>query len=98
MNKFTAPSELWIISFLLVQKRNKKGHHGDHPEGGSVAQIIHTWPSAFGIALTVDLQPHAMKQKSAYAEENAAGHAVAGMKILVANAKKSAYSIFQHFT
>jgi hypothetical protein len=58
MNKYIAPSELWIISFLLVQKRNKKRHHGDHPEGGSVAQGSPTWPSAFGIALTVDLQPH----------------------------------------
>jgi len=82
---------------LLVQKRTKKGHHGDHPEGGSVAQIIPTWPSTFGIALTVDLQPHSMKQKSAYAEENAEGHAVAGMKILVANAKKISLLDFSAF-
>jgi hypothetical protein len=52
-------------SFLLVQKRTKKGHHGDHPESGLVAQVIPTWPSTFGIALTVDLQPHGIKQESA---------------------------------
>jgi hypothetical protein len=83
---------------LLVQKRTKKGHHGDHPEGGSVAQIIHTWPSAFGIALTVDLQPHCNEIEKCEGKGKCRGPYDGGNENPGSKCKKISFLDFQHFT